>query len=66
MNTESLKQYLQARDALKEGKEAEALNLLAASLGTDKPTEMMKSSYGKLLELNDAALQIIIDRSTKG
>ncbi len=63
MNTEPLKEYLKARDALKEGNKEEALNMLAASLGTDKPTDIMVSSCNLLLDLNDAALTIILDRS---
>ena len=63
MNTEPLKQYLKGRDALREGKKAEALNLLTASLGSEKPTGIMESSCDKLLDLHDVALTIILHRS---
>lgn len=63
MNTEPLKQYLKARDALKEGDKEAAVNMLASSLGTEKATAMMKSSCALLLDLHDAALTIILDRS---
>ena len=65
MNTEPLKEYLKGRDALKEGKKEKAVDLLASSLGCEKPTGIMKSSCEKLLNLNDAALTIILDRSKK-
>ena len=63
MNTEPLKKYIAGRDALKEGKKAEALSLLASSLSSTEPTEMMKSSFDKLLDLHDVALTIIVHRT---
>ncbi len=63
MNTEPLKEYLKARDALKEGNKEEALAKLASSLGCKEPTEMMKSSCKELLDLNDVSLTLILDRS---
>ena len=63
MNTEPLKQYLKGREALKEGNKEEALNLLASSLGFEKPTNIMQDSYTKLFDLDDVALAVILARS---
>lgn len=63
MNTEPLKEYLKARDALKEGREEEALNMLTSSLGFEKPTDIIKESYARLLNLDDVALAMVLARS---
>jgi len=62
MNTEPLKKYILARDEFRNGNKDTALKLLADSIGAEKPTPIMTDSLGKLVDLNDAALTLILHR----
>jgi hypothetical protein len=66
MNPEHLKTYLQGRDAFRAGDTDEALKLIANSLGTDQPTDIMRDALPELANLNDAALVILLHRSKDG
>lgn len=63
MNTGPLRSYIQARDAFKEGKAAEAAQLLAQSFGADKPTAIMIDGLGPLLDPNEVSLTLILKES---
>ena len=60
-----LKDYIKAIEANRNGDKEKALELLAASVGTDKPTEFMKSSLDKILDSNDAVLTEILGEIEK-
>ncbi len=63
VNTEPLKKYMESRDALKAGDKQKALSLLAESMGSEEPTEYMKSELEHLAEPNIATLTIILHES---
>lgn len=62
-NVESLEQYLRGVEAYKEGREEDALKLIAQSVGADEPTSMMRDSLKELTDLNIAMLALILNRS---
>lgn len=63
MNTQPISEYLQAAIAYKEGNKEEALELLASSLGVEEPTQIMRENLDKFIDMNQAALVIILHRS---
>lgn len=62
-NTEPLKNYIDARDAMKNGQPAEAAQLLAKSVGAAAPTPFMESAINELTEPNEAVLTLILNES---
>ena len=65
MNTEPLKKYIKAIKAQESGNSEEAAQLLAESVGADRPTLIMKNSLGNMLDANDAVLTLILHESGK-
>lgn len=65
MNTEPLRNYIKGIEAYKAGNKENALNLIASSVGTDKPTGIMKASLDKLIDSNDAILTLILHEIKK-
>jgi len=63
MDTEPLKQYIEAIEAYKNGKKEEALKLIADSIGADEPTAIMKDSLDSLVNINPVILKLILHRS---
>ena len=63
VDTEPLKKYIESRDALKAGDKQKALTLLAESMGSEQPTEYMKSELANLVEPNIATLTLILHES---
>ena len=63
MNTEPLAQYIKSIEAYKKGNEEEALQLLAESVGADKPTSEMKQALAEMSDLNVAVLTLVIHRT---
>lgn len=64
MNT-PLKDYLVARDALKEGNLFIAAQRLADALGADQPTEYMRQNLDKLLDGNMPATVLLSHKLKK-
>jgi len=60
VDTTSLKDYLSARELYGAGQKKEALELLAKSLGSTAPTDIMESDLEELLNGNEAALTLVI------
>ncbi len=61
VNTEPLKEYLEAIDAYNNGNKEKALELLANSVGAPGPTKYMESALGKLSEPNIAILTLLLN-----
>jgi len=55
-----LKDYIKAIAANKDGNREEALQLLTASIGLDKPTRVMEENLDNMLDSNDAILTLIL------
>ena len=64
-NTEPLKKYIAARDAMRDGDRDEAVQLLAESVGVEAPTPIMEDSAEALLDSNDAALVLVMAETRK-
>ena len=64
-----LKQYLEAVKHHQEGNEEAAAESLAAAMGAEKPSNMIRQSLGDFLDhdtvLNDMALRIIATETAK-
>ena len=63
VDTEPLRKYIESRDAAKAGQNEKALQLLAESIGAEKPTAYMVSAIKELTEPNPAILTLILDES---
>lgn len=65
-----IKLYLEALEAYNRGEEEGAAQKLAQSLGADEPSDVIRSSIGKLLSTdtmpNDAVLKIMSTEVSKG
>ena len=66
MDTKPLRDYLEGVEAYKAGNKDEALNLIAHSVGAEKPTGIMEASLDKLVKPNEAVLGLILHESKKG
>jgi hypothetical protein len=68
-NTQPIKDYLAAVDALSKGRQDEAIDLLARAVGAGEPTSVMHGSIHSLLtpgtRANDGILKLVANEVSK-